>query len=129
MHRVCVCLCVCTCMCTMEYTQRSEDNVWDLSLSIHFYVGSGAQAYGIRLEQQAVYLLCHLMDHMYLSLIKALVKKVIYLCVYRSLHSKMRRQRLLSGRARDRSQIIAALAVTVYCDNAPIHIDRVILFI
>lgn len=41
----------------------------------------------------------------------------------------MRRQRLLSGRARDRSQIIAALVVIVYCDNAPIHIDRVILFI
>lgn len=44
MDRVCVCVSVCTRMCTMEYMHRSEDNVWDPSLSIHFYVGSGAQA-------------------------------------------------------------------------------------
>lgn len=69
------------------------------------------------------------MDPKYLSLIKARVKEVIYLCVYRSLHSKIRRQRLLSGRARDRTQIIAGLVVIVYCDNAPICNDRVIRFI
>lgn len=76
MHRVCMCV-----YTHVYHGIHAEDNVWDLSLSIHFYVGSGAQAYGIGLEQQAVYLLCHLMDPMYLCLIKALVKEVIYLCL------------------------------------------------
>lgn len=30
-----MCVCLCTRMCTMEYMQRSENNFWNLSLSIH----------------------------------------------------------------------------------------------
>lgn len=66
----------------------------------------------------------------------------VYTHVYHGIHAEVREQLLeseslhslisgcwssrlglLSGRARDRTQIIAVLVDIVSCDNAPLHID------